>query len=144
VILRRVSEGSENARPVAVIIEDDQDTVDLLEVVLTQAGFSVLSADNATDGIALTQQHRPVLATIDVNMPGMDGLEATRRIRARWPDRPLWIIAMTANAMEGDREMCIAAGMDDYVSKPIRPDALAAALRAVPPQPSAAIPGGTQ
>jgi CheY-like chemotaxis protein len=70
---------------------------------------------------------------MDVQMPEMDGLEATRRVRARWPDRAVRIVAMTANAMEGDREMCIAAGMDDYISKPIRPEALAAALRATAP-----------
>ncbi len=69
---------------------------------------------------------------MDVQMPELDGLEATRRIRARWPDRPLQIIAMTANAMAGDREACLAAGMDDYLSKPIRAAELSAALERAP------------
>jgi len=70
---------------------------------------------------------------MDVQMPELDGLEATRRIRARWPDRRLAIVAMTANAMAGDREACLAAGMDDYISKPIRPADLTAALERVKP-----------
>jgi len=70
---------------------------------------------------------------MDVQMPEMDGLEASRKINARWraPERPR-IVAMTANAMQGDRELCLAAGMDDYVSKPIRVDELVAALMSVP------------
>jgi CheY-like chemotaxis protein len=66
---------------------------------------------------------------MDVQMPEMDGFEAARRLRASPPPhgRP-WIIAVTANAMEGDREACLTAGMDDYVSKPMRVDALAAAI----------------
>jgi CheY-like chemotaxis protein len=69
---------------------------------------------------------------MDVQMPEMDGLEATRRITARWPEgtRPR-IVAMTANAMQGDREMCMEAGMDDYLTKPIRVERLVEALHAV-------------
>jgi len=69
---------------------------------------------------------------MDVQMPELDGLEATRRIRARWPERALPIVAMTANAMAGDREACLAAGMTDYISKPIRPAEIEAALRRIP------------
>jgi CheY-like chemotaxis protein len=65
-------------------------------------------------------------------MPELDGLEATRQIRARWPDRAIRIVGLTANAMAGDREACIAAGMDDYVSKPVRPEDLAAAIARIP------------
>ena len=71
---------------------------------------------------------------MDVQMPEMDGLEATRQILDRWPrkkDRPC-IIAMTADAMQSDREMCLAAGMDDYITKPIRVDQLVEALMRVP------------
>src|SRR5437762_3379608 len=57
-----------------------------------------------------------------------DGVESTRQIRARWPERPIRIVGLTANAMAGDREACLEAGMDDYVSKPIRPDELKRAI----------------
>ena len=70
---------------------------------------------------------------MDVQMPEMDGLEAARRITGRWSsgERPR-IVAMTANAMQGDREACLAAGMDDYLTKPIRVDALVQALTLTP------------
>ena len=86
-------------------------------------GLQALAALDGSD-------HDVVL--MDVQMPELDGLEATRRIRRNWPDRPLHIVAMTANAMAGDRDACIAAGMNDYVSKPIRPAELAAALGKAP------------
>ncbi|MDP8904831.1 MAG: GAF domain-containing protein [Chloroflexota bacterium] len=95
-----------------------------------------LRADVAADGneaIAAIERERYDVVLMDVQMPEMDGLTATREIVARWSraERP-WIVAMTANAMAGDREACLAAGMDDYVSKPIRSDELRAALARVP------------
>jgi CheY-like chemotaxis protein len=88
-------------------------------------------ADLAANGIevleALVRQPYHVVL-MDVHMPEMDGLEATREICRQWPERRPRIIAMTANAMQGDREECIAAGMDDYISKPVQRADLKAAL----------------
>ncbi len=91
-------------------------------VDVVDSGTAALKALAAPDGAGID------LLFMDVQMPQLDGLETTRRIRALWPGRDLRIVAMTANAMEGDREACLEAGMDDYLAKPIRPEALAAAL----------------
>ncbi len=103
-------------------------------------GYAADIAGDGLEAIAALEADDYDAVLMDVQMPELDGLEATRRIRARWPDRPLRIIAMTANAMEGDRELCLAAGMDDYVSKPIRPDELAGALTAAPTASSGGTP----
>ena len=92
-------------------------------------------AEVAEDGLAAVEALERAdfdLVLMDVQMPRLDGLEATRRIRDRWPDRRVRIVGVTANAMAGDREACLAAGMDDYVSKPIRPEELARAIAATP------------
>ncbi|WP_028645358.1 response regulator [Nocardioides sp. URHA0020] len=132
-----MSEPSETAGPpVALIVEDDEDTTALLEVVLTQAGFSVLTADNGADGIELARTHHPTLATIDVTMPQMDGLEATRRIR-EFSDA--YIVIISGKSQEHDILAGFDAGADDYVPKPIRPVELRARLAAVARRPVAGI-----
>jgi GAF domain-containing protein/DNA-binding response OmpR family regulator/tetratricopeptide (TPR) repeat protein len=97
--------------------------------LLDQMGYRADVASNGLEAIQAVERQPYDVILMDVQMPEMDGLEASRQICARWPrgTRPT-IIAMTANAMQGDREMCLEAGMDDYVSKPIRPDELVNAL----------------
>jgi CheY-like chemotaxis protein len=103
------------------------------KVALLMLGKMGFRADMAADGhevLEAVQRQRYEIVLMDVQMPEMDGMEAARRIVQRWPDRHErpWIIALTANAMEGDREACFAAGMDDYISKPIKSEELTAAL----------------
>jgi CheY-like chemotaxis protein len=119
--------------PLRILLAEDNLVNQKLALrLLSNIGYA---ADVAGDGVqalnALEASDYDVVL-MDVQMPELDGLEATRRIRARWPDRPVHIVAMTANAMAGDREDCLAAGMNDYVSKPIRPTELVAALERAP------------
>ncbi|WP_243057267.1 response regulator transcription factor [Nocardioides sp. SR21] len=129
-----MSEASVSAKPVALVIDDDQDTVDLLQIVLAQAGFAVISASNGPDGIALALQHRPALATIDVTMPDMNGLEVTRRIR-EVTGTGMYIVIISSRSQEHDILAGFDAGADDYVPKPIRPRELQARLAAVARRP---------
>jgi PAS domain S-box-containing protein len=102
--------------------------------LLEQMGYRADVASNGLEAVQSVERQPYDVILMDVQMPEMDGLEASRRICARWPrgQRPT-IIAMTANAMQGDREMCLEAGMDDYVSKPIRPEELIKALMKATP-----------
>jgi GAF domain-containing protein/CheY-like chemotaxis protein len=116
--------------PLTILLAEDNAFNQKLAVhLLGQMGYRADLAANGLEAIqSVERQHYDVIL-MDIQMPEMDGLEATRQICKRWTrqERP-HIIAMTANAMQGDREMCLQAGMDDYISKPIRPVELAAAL----------------
>jgi CheY-like chemotaxis protein len=98
--------------------------------VLQQLGYKADVANNGLDALEMLKSRHYDLIFMDVQMPGLDGLETTRVIRSRQqtqsdlvnPGSPIVIVAMTASAMAGDRERCLAAGMDDYLSKPVRPD----------------------
>ncbi|MDQ3865846.1 MAG: PAS domain S-box protein [Actinomycetota bacterium] len=114
-----------------LVAEDNEVNQKLALAVLAKLGYRADVAANGVEALAALGEKRYDAVLMDVEMPEMDGLEAARRIRARWPrEEGPRIIAMTANAMQGDREICLAAGMDDYLAKPVRPEQLAAALGA--------------
>ena len=110
-----------------MLAEDNVVNQKLAIRLLQQMGYRADLASNGIEAVQSVARQTYDVVLMDVQMPEMDGLEASRLIVATGADRPR-IIAMTANAMQGDREMCLAAGMDDYVTKPIRVDALVAAL----------------
>jgi CheY-like chemotaxis protein len=118
--------------PLRILLAEDNVINQKLALrLLQQMGYRADLASNGAEAIECIERQRYDVVLMDVQMPEMDGLEASRRITSRWqPNERPRIVAMTANAMQGDREACLAAGMDDYVTKPIRVEALVEALLA--------------
>ena len=116
--------------PLHILLAEDNVVNQKLALrLLSQMGYRADVAANGLEVIQSLERQPYDLVLMDVQMPEMDGLEATRRLRLDLPaSRQPRIIAMTANAMQGDLETCLAAGMDDYIAKPIRVHELAAAL----------------
>jgi CheY-like chemotaxis protein len=100
-------------------VEDNEDNVYMLKNRLTRAGFTVVVAVNGTQGIAMATSEQPDLILMDVTLPDIDGEEATRQIKANPATKHIPIVALTAHAMIGDRERTLAAGCDDFDTKPV-------------------------
>jgi GAF domain-containing protein/CheY-like chemotaxis protein len=115
--------------PLRILLAEDNAVNQKLALrLLDRMGYRADVAENGEEAVAAVEGSTYDVILMDIQMPELDGLEATRRIRRRWPGDTPRIVAMTANAMDGDREACLEAGMDDYIAKPIAPEALQATL----------------
>jgi signal transduction histidine kinase/CheY-like chemotaxis protein len=120
--------------PLRILLAEDNAVNQKLALrLLGSMGYRADVAANGAEAVEAVERQRYDLVLMDVQMPEMDGLEATRRIVEKIPiERRPWIVAMTASAMDGDREACLAAGMKGYISKPIRVDELVGAILTAP------------
>jgi len=115
-------------------VEDNDDNVYMLKNRLSRAGFTVIIASNGNQGVAMAASEQPDLILMDLTLPDIDGEEVTRRIRADPATKRIPIIALTANAMNSDRDKALAAGCDDFDTKPGDMPRLLEKIAALKPQ----------
>ena len=111
-----------------LIVDDDTSIVDLLTAYLTREGFTVEAARDGSAGLAQARRWRPDVVVLDIMLPGLDGLEVLRRLRA---ESSAYVVMLTAKAEEADKVVGLSVGADDYVTKPFSPRELTARIRAV-------------
>ena len=118
-----------------LVVEDNEVNLYLIRFMLENRGHTVLEARDGETGVRLAIEQRPDLVVMDIQLPDIDGLEATRRIRASAEAGHVPVVALTSYAMTGDRERALAAGCTGYIEKPIRPETFIAELEAflIPP-----------
>ncbi len=118
-----------------LLVEDNENNRDMLSRRLRRRGHEVVTAADGLEGVALARTGAPELILLDMSLPGLDGWDAARLLKADAATRPIPIIALTAHAMSGDREKALGAGCDDYGTKPVDLDGLLAKIAAlVPPE----------
>ena len=112
-----------------LVVEDTEDNRQIIRDLLTSAGYEMIEAVNGEQGVAMAAEHRPDLILMDIQLPVLDGYEATRRIKTNPALRHIPIIAVTSYALSGDEEKTREAGCDAYVAKPFSPRLLLAKVR---------------
>jgi two-component system cell cycle response regulator DivK len=117
-------------------IEDNEDNIYMLARRLERRGFEVIAAPDGAQGVAMAHSERPALILMDLRLPVLDGWEATRRLKAQAATRDIPVIALSAHAMAGDRDAALAAGCDDFDTKPIEFARLLAKIEALLPRAS--------
>lgn len=119
--------------PRILYVEDNENNVYMLVRRLKRHGFEVLVAADGAQGVEIARSEHPDLILMDLNMPVLDGWEATRQLKEAPETRTIPIIALSAHAMSGDRERALEAGCDDYDTKPVQIDSLLTKMRALLP-----------
>jgi two-component system, cell cycle response regulator DivK len=114
-----------------LVVEDNEENWDMLSRRLQRRGYTVVRAADGQEAVEMAAHETPDLILMDVSLPVMDGLEATRRIRAHAETQTIPIIALTAHAMLGDRDRALQAGCDDYHAKPVELPRLLAQMEAL-------------
>jgi CheY-like chemotaxis protein len=114
------------ANETILIVEDNPVNMELARDLLTVAGYKVLEATTAEAGLDLAEDAKPALILMDVGLPGMDGLEATRRLKKNPDTSAIPVMALTSHAMTGDEDKAREAGCDDYMTKPLNTRTFAA------------------
>jgi two-component system cell cycle response regulator DivK len=112
-----------------LVVEDQEDNRRIMRDLLGSAGYEVIEAVSGEEGVAAAETHRPEQILMDIQLPGLDGYEATRRIKANPDLQHIPIIVVTSYALSGDDAKAYEAGCDDYVSKPFSPRELLAKIR---------------
>ena len=111
-----------------LVAEDNETNLYLIKYILEKGGYEVIEARDGAAGVELASKEKPDLILMDIQLPDIDGLEATKRIRASGEDSDIPIIALTSFAMAGDREKALAAGCTGYIEKPINPETFIAEI----------------
>ena len=114
-----------------LVVEDTEDNRQILRDLLSMAGYELGEAHDGAEGVAKAAEHKPDLILMDIQMPVMDGFEATRRIKADPALKSIPVIAVTSYALSGDEEKTRAAGCDGYIAKPFSPRQMLAKVREV-------------
>jgi two-component system cell cycle response regulator DivK len=117
-----------------LVIEDQEDNRQIVRDLVTASGYELIEATTGEEGLEVAARERPDLILMDIQLPGIDGYEVTRRIKANPKLRKIPIIAVTSYALSGDDKKAFAAGCDSYVTKPYSPRLLLAKIREYLPQ----------
>jgi two-component system cell cycle response regulator DivK len=112
-----------------LVVEDTEDNLQIMRDLLSNAGYDMVEAQDGAEGVAMAQSHRPDLILMDIQLPVLDGYEATRRIKADPATKSIPIIVVTSYALSGDEGKAREAGCDAYVTKPYSPRQLLAKIR---------------